>query len=448
MELPVSFVSWGVPLLLLLLTLRAGPSWAASWSYEGKSGPKFWHELFPQACSGKYQSPIDIRVEQTMYNPDLRDFAIWYDPPKPDSTMTVLNNGHTVQVVTTGQFYVTNGGLPNVYKTVQFHFHWGHAKHHGSEHLIDSTAYPLELHIVNYNSDVYPSIAEAVTEKQGLAVLGVMFEITEEDNEELEPVIAAMAQVRDPEDGRQVEIEPLSLRRLLPEDISQYFRYNGSLTTPNCFESVIWTVFAQPQHISIRQMNKFREQLQVRHKAGGHHKRSVMDPLPATRSERRRERRALQVLDELALTPEEKERFRRDLAEKKHQAEAVAAKMDEENAGQIHRRIMDAVHDEPDDAGDDDEHISEVEIEYIQDELVNNFRPVQPLNRRLVYRSFKLRSSEHHRQHHHHQPKHQGDLPDEETIRKRLEMYGDSAASSAMISLLLLGLSCLTSLLL
>ena len=30
-----------------------------------------------------------------MYNADLRDFAIWYDPPRPGSTMTVLNNGHT-----------------------------------------------------------------------------------------------------------------------------------------------------------------------------------------------------------------------------------------------------------------------------------------------------------------------------------------------------------------
>ena len=40
---------------------------------------------------------------------------------------------------------MTNGGLPNVYKTAQFHFHWGHAKHHGSEHLINSKAFPLEV---------------------------------------------------------------------------------------------------------------------------------------------------------------------------------------------------------------------------------------------------------------------------------------------------------------
>lgn len=35
-----------------------------------------------------------------------------------------------------------------------------------------------------------------------------------------------------------------------------YFRYNGSLTTPGCFESVIWTVFDQKQTISHRQVHR------------------------------------------------------------------------------------------------------------------------------------------------------------------------------------------------
>ena len=50
-----------------------------------------------------------------------------------------------VKVAVDGEFYVTNGGLPYIYKTAQFHFHWGHAKHHGSEHTIDDKAYPLEV---------------------------------------------------------------------------------------------------------------------------------------------------------------------------------------------------------------------------------------------------------------------------------------------------------------
>jgi hypothetical protein len=33
--------------------------------------------------------------------------------------------------------------------------------------------------------------------------------------------------------------------------------------------------------------------------------------------------------------------------------------------------------------------VFQVEIEFVQERLVNNFRPVQPLNDRTVYRSFK-----------------------------------------------------------
>ncbi|KAL8577936.1 hypothetical protein ACOMHN_011932 [Nucella lapillus] len=438
-------------LLLLLLTVGTDTSWAAAWSYDGKTGPHYWYELFPQECSGMHQSPINIRAEQTLYDPRLKDFALWKDPPQPGTTMTVLNNGHTVQVVTNGDLFVTNAGLPNIYKTVQFHFHWGDAQHRGSEHLIDDAAFPLELHVVNYNWEVYDDVETAVMKKQGLAVLGVMFELSDEDNEDLEPIIAAMEQVENPEDGRLVEIEAVSLRNLLPDDLRDYFRYNGSLTTPGCFETVIWTVFAKPQTISFRQMEKFRDQMQMPHKKhrGHHKKRSVGDPMPASHWARRRERRALQVLNELALNPVQQARFRRDLAAMKDHSDSVAAKMDEENAGHSHRQTLDAVHQDP--HPQDDPHtedVSEVEVELLQDRLVNNYRPVQPLNDRIVYRSFKLRPeqpSRHHHTHnrHHHPATVNPNLPDVETIRERLKSYGptESAAGRHIVSLLLLAVS-------
>ena len=46
-----------------------------------------------------------------------------------------------------------------------------------------------------------------------------------------------------------------SLLSLLP-DSETYYRYPGSLTTPPCYESVVWTIFRQSVIISKRQVGE------------------------------------------------------------------------------------------------------------------------------------------------------------------------------------------------
>ena len=49
----------------------------------------------------------------------------------------------------------------------------------------------------------------------------------------------------------------MSLLDLLPEE-KQYYRYIGSLTTPPCAESVVWTVLKSPLNVTQQQLDRFR----------------------------------------------------------------------------------------------------------------------------------------------------------------------------------------------
>lgn len=58
------------------------------------TGPAHWKEVFPVA-NGDRQSPIDIKTEETKYDPSLRPLNPNYDPA---SAKIILNNGHSTSV--------------------------------------------------------------------------------------------------------------------------------------------------------------------------------------------------------------------------------------------------------------------------------------------------------------------------------------------------------------
>jgi len=226
-------------LSLTALALIAGlgfvPSaWAeehgAHWSYDGPTGPSAWGSLSHEfeACTGGHQqSPVDLRAAVPAH---LSPITTTYQA----QPLTVVNNGHTLQVnLAPGNFIVFEGER---YNLLQYHFHTP------SEHTIAGQPAPMEVHLVHKNQNT-----------GALVVLGVML-VPGEANPVLEAVLtSAPAEAGPPREVSDVKLDPA---RLLPAS-RDYFRYEGSLTTPPCSEVVHWVVFKQPVTVSAAQIDAF-----------------------------------------------------------------------------------------------------------------------------------------------------------------------------------------------
>lgn len=95
--------------------------------------------------------------------------------------LKLANNGHTVVMRIPPACDGTRPAicgckLNSVYKAQQIHFHWGSPNEMGSEHMIDSTRYHGELHVVHMNC-AYNSISEAINERDGFLVLAILLRI-------------------------------------------------------------------------------------------------------------------------------------------------------------------------------------------------------------------------------------------------------------------------------
>ena len=202
-----------------------------SWSYAGPGGPANWSSLSPDyavCASGRMQSPIDIIDAFPAKGPAL----IFDYRPFP---LTIVNNGHTVQVTYTPGSTLTIAG--KAYELLQLHFHAP------SEHTVAGSRAPMEAHFVHRNAS------------GALAVVGVMMQVGRH-NESLAAVLGNMPAEAEPEAavaGTTVD----TLAMLLPQ-ARAYFHYKGSLTTPPCTEGVHWFVMANVVAVSEEQVAAFR----------------------------------------------------------------------------------------------------------------------------------------------------------------------------------------------
>ncbi len=203
---------------------------AAHWGYEGQEGPAHWAELNPDwaLCGqGRNQSPIDLAG---FIEAELPPLGLDYQP----GATAILNNGHTVQVDYRPGSTLTVDGHRFTLK--QFHFHAP------SENTIEGRSFPLEAHLVHADAD------------GNLAVVAVLFE-----EGPANPVLTRAWQAM-PEhagDRHALPADTVNAAGLLPPD-RDYYRFNGSLTTPPCSEGVWWLVMKQPMTASAAQIERFR----------------------------------------------------------------------------------------------------------------------------------------------------------------------------------------------
>jgi len=219
--------------LVLGGSLLYGGGHGAHWGYTGQTGPEHWGDLskdFEMCKLGKNQSPVDLRTD-TAYKTDKAPIIFSYTA----STDNEVNNGHSIQVnIKHGSFIQIDGMKFNL---KQFHFHTP------SENTIDGRYFPMEAHFVH------------VDDAGNIAVVAVMFKYGK-TNEALQRFWDKMP--ADEGAKRYINESAKVVTALLPKK-RDYYRFNGSLTTPPCSEGVRWFVMKEPLEVSKEQVAQFEK---------------------------------------------------------------------------------------------------------------------------------------------------------------------------------------------
>jgi len=227
---------------------------APPWGY---GNVRCWKLAFDICEAGTRQSPINIPIDNVTDHAD-KDVFLNRVSYHPVSGLRVANTGHNLQVSDQKLGYVKlmgDNGFPQFYEVAQFHVHMP------AEHLIGGKQYACEIHVVHFRQ-----LALRNLDKNDLLVTAFFFDKDlNEENPFLKQIFIRNATV---DEGSNLDAEGGHVTIHTPVDLMQvfgpvlegnFYRYDGSLTTPPCSESVKWFVFETALPMSIQQWLGFKE---------------------------------------------------------------------------------------------------------------------------------------------------------------------------------------------
>ena len=205
-------------------------------------------------CGHTWQSPINIDKRKV-------DFGDSYVKPLILEGFNVPRKGnwrnfkgHTAKLIpksTERPAYLTADhwwGADNIkYKFKEFHFHWGKNNKEGSEHTVNGRSYSGEMHLV------FTGKRKRVTY---YSVIAVFLKAHNPKNMygKWKKLYNKIPYGYD----QQKSVRGIKLNDYLPRN-RDYYRYQGSLTTPPCTERVLWLVMKKPIPVPIKFLNSLRK---------------------------------------------------------------------------------------------------------------------------------------------------------------------------------------------
>ncbi|XP_066953065.1 carbonic anhydrase-related protein 10-like [Macrobrachium rosenbergii] len=234
-----------------------GIDWSQWWTYDGISGPRFWGVINPawgMCRDGRRQSPINVDPKTLLFDPNLTPFTL----DKVTVGGELLNTGHSVEwraARSAHAINITGGPLSYVYTVTHARLHFGERDQQGSEHLLDNRAFPAELQLYGYNSQLYKNFSQASGQVYGVVGIAILVQLGERITPELRVLLEGVDSIT--YGGSSVVAASLVVKGLLPST-EHYLTYEGSLTEPACHETVTWIIPNKPIYINVAMMRQLR----------------------------------------------------------------------------------------------------------------------------------------------------------------------------------------------